>query len=563
MADLRSHSSALVARLIELTGTPATTANRLLASLRGDEQAFVAHLVEHGLGDEGQVYRVYADSLGLDFEAPDVVDLDASVLQTVPVEAMRRYRAIPMRWDQGAMVTAMVNPLDLLSIDGFQEVLGAPVMPVLTTPRFLAETLRHREQMDQGIEGLLAKFELNAVDESALASPQRLREIAGDDAIVQLVDFLVDQALRRRASDIHIEPGRDHVRVRYRIDGDLETVQRLPKPMHSALLTRLKILANLDIAERRRPQDGRFRRESGERAVEFRVSSLPSMHGEKAVLRILDKGRISLDLHAQGFSPRLAEALLGAAGAANGMVLVTGPTGSGKTTTLYGVLAALNTEDRNVVTVEDPVEYELPGITQVQVDVKAERSFGSVLRAILRQDPDVIMVGEIRDRETAELAVHAALTGHMVLSTLHTNSALGATTRLIDVGVEPYLLAPTLRAIVAQRLVRKLCVHCAEPGTVPSELLAALEVPVSPGATFRRAVGCRNCRRCGYAGRTPIHEVLTWTPELTSLLSRRADETALAEVARRNGFRTLAHDGVAKAAAGLTSVEEVAAAVRM
>ncbi len=564
MAEQVQQTGSVVDRIVQETGMPAIAAFKILQSVRGDELAFAHAIVEQGLLPDTHACRIYAEVMGLEFESPDLVDLDTAVLQLVPPEAMRRYRAVPLRWDSGAMMTAMVNPLDLFALDGFQESLGSAVLPVLTTPRFLSDALRHREQIDQGIEGLLAKFELRAVDESALANPQKLREIAGDDAIVQLVDFLIDHAMRRRASDIHLELGRECLRVRYRIDGDLETVHRLPKTLHSAVLTRLKILASLDIAERRRPQDGRFRRDpSGERTVELRVSTLPSLHGEKTVLRILDKGRVSLDLASQGFTPKLAEGLLTAAQAPNGLVLVTGPTGSGKTTTLYGVLHALNTEDRNLVTVEDPVEYELPGVTQVQVDVKAERTFGSALRSILRQDPDVIMVGEIRDHETAELAVHAALTGHMVLSTVHTNSAVGTPTRLIDIGLERYLLGPTLRAIVAQRLVRRLC-SCAQPGEPSAELLNTLTPrPLADlGHGFRRAVGCRSCRNSGFAGRIPMHEVLRWTPELSTLLSRGGDETALGEAALAGGFEPLAIDGVRKAAAGLTTLEEVLAAVR-
>jgi type IV pilus assembly protein PilB len=563
MAEPLQDTDSVVGRIVAETGMPAIAALKLLQSVRGDELAFVHEIVAQGLLPDTDAYRIFAAAMGLEFEVPDLATLDTAVLQRVPLEALRRYRAVPLRWDGSAMVTAMVNPLDLFAVDGFQESLGASILPVLTTPRFVSDAIRHREQVDQGIEGLLAKFELRAVDESALANPQRLREIAGEDAIVQLVDFLIDQAMRRRASDVHLELSRECLRVRYRIDGDLETVHRLPKTLHSAVLTRLKILATLDISERRRPQDGRFRRDpTAERAVELRVSTLPSLHGEKAVLRILDKSRTSLDLLAQGFTAVLAEHLMGAALAQNGMVLVTGPTGSGKTTTLYGVLHALNTEDRNLVTVEDPVEYELAGVTQVQVDVKADRTFGAVLRSILRQDPDVIMVGEIRDHETAELAVHAALTGHMVLSTLHTNSALATPSRLLDIGLEPYLLGPTLRAIVAQRLVRRLCA-CAQPATPPSELLASLterELALEPG--FRRAVGCRSCRNTGFAGRVAIHEVLRFTPELAALLSRGGDEMALKAAAAASGFEPLAIDGVRKAAAGQTTLEEVLAAVR-
>jgi general secretion pathway protein E len=550
----------VVAAMAQFARVPPPSVQKIYDAVHGNEIEFLKRVVECGLAPEADAYDVGARAMGIDFENPDVVDLDLALLSLVPVEALRRYQVVPLRWVDDTMVAAMVNPMDLLAIDGFQEAVGAPVLPVLCTPRFLQEAIRFRERADKGIEGLLTRFDLEDVD-SAFANPQRLREIAGDDAIVQLVDYIVDQALRRRVSDIHVEVGLDLLRVRYRIDGRLETVQRLPKALHGAIVTRVKILANLDLAERRRPQDGRFRRETApKRRVEFRVSTLPASHGEKVVLRVLDKASVSLDLRVQGFSPALADTVLHAASAANGIVLVTGPTGSGKTTTLYGVLSYLNTEDVNVITVEDPVEYELAGITQVQVDPKAERTFASTLRAMLRQDPDVIMVGEIRDRETAEIAVHAALTGHMVLSTLHTNSALGTLTRLIDMGMEPYLLAPTIRAIVAQRLVRKLCPSC-KKSVDPPALWRTMAVAVDKPA-FKAPVGCPNCRHTGFQGRVPIHEVLSWNDHLASLLSRGCAEQQMAEAAREQGFEPLLADGARKAAAGSTTLEEVMSAAR-
>lgn len=555
----------VVAAVAKAGRVPASKLEELYRSVGGEDHAFAQRIVEMGLLQEAHVYRLLAESLGLEFENPDVTQLDAVVLAALPEDMVRRYSAIPLRVENDLLVVAMENPMDLLAIDAIQDEVGKALLPVMCPPETLRQGIERRMRSGRGIEALLANLDLDSMNQSAFASPQRLKEIAGDDAIVQLVDHLVEQAIARRVSDIHIEPEREQLRVRYRIDGRLETVQVLPKTLHAGIVSRVKILAVLDISERRKPQDGRFRIElSTGRPVEFRVSTLPAVHGEKAVLRVLDKSNVQLDLERQGLSARPAMELRAAASAPNGLVLVTGPTGSGKTTTLYGVLASLNHEDRNLITVEDPVEYELSGVTQVQVDVKAERTFAGTLRSILRQDPDVIMVGEIRDKETAEIAVHAALTGHMVLSTLHTNSALGTLTRLVDMGVPGYLLGPTIRAVVAQRLVRKLCGACAQPTEPTEHLLQEFGLVSMPaGANFMMPGGCSACRGRGFVGRVPVHEVLVWTPELASLLARGADETQLAEVAYEQGFVSMLRDGAAKAATGATTLEEVLAAVRV
>ncbi|HMQ23706.1 MAG TPA: GspE/PulE family protein, partial [Planctomycetota bacterium] len=379
-------------------------------------------MVTLGLLQEAEAWRIWARALGLDFENPDVFDIEAGVLNALPADVIRRHRCLPLRMSSEGLVVAMEDPLDLIGLDTIQEVLGGPAVPVVCPPETLKAGIEHRLHAGKGLEGLLASLDLANLENSAFATPQRLQEIAGEDAIVELVDHLITQALRRKASDVHIEPSNNVTRVRVRVDGRLETATRLPKPLHPALVSRIKVLAEMDIAERRRPQDGRFRRDmraGGQ--VEFRVSTLPGVQGEKVVLRVLDRRNVELTLDRLGLSPAYADVLRRKSQEPNGMLLVTGPTGSGKTTTLYGLLAHLNSEDRNLLTVEDPVEYELAGTTQVQVSNKAQRGFATALRSILRQDPDVIMVGEIRDQETAEIAVHAALTGHMVLSTLHTN----------------------------------------------------------------------------------------------------------------------------------------------
>lgn len=544
---------------------PSSHLAKLFAEVGERDRALLQKVVDLQLLPELDAYRTYAEVLGLEFENFEPHDLVPEIVNRLPTDISKRYRALPIREQDGALVVAMEDPLDLHAVDAIQEVLKEPMVPVLCPPSALKNAHEYLEKSARGIEGLLGKLDLHALEDSAFATPQRLKEIAGDDAIVRLVDLFVEHALRRKASDVHVEPARRHLRVRLRIDGNLETWQTLPRALHGAVTSRLKILANLDIAEKRKPQDGRFAIATGkDQRVEFRVSTLPSVNGEKTVLRVLDKRTVKLDLAASGFTQTAVDLIRHAASAPNGIVLVTGPTGSGKTTTLYGVLNHLNTEDANVSTVEDPVEYELDGITQVQVDPKADRTFATTLRSLLRQDPDVIMVGEIRDHETAEIALHAALTGHVVLSTLHTNSAVSTVTRLVDMGIEKYLLAPSLRAIVAQRLVRKLCPSCAEPEQAPPDLVRSLGLdPTDPKVRFKKAKGCPACRDRGYVGRMPIHEVLVWTAELAQCLVRGGGEAELEKLALEGGFRTMTHDGVEKALQGTTSLSEVLAAVRV
>ena len=525
---------------------------------------FVRRIVELKLLPPNIAYSLFAGSMGLPFEDPDPYDLDPDLVAAVPEDLIRRYKAIPLRLEDGIYIVGMENPLDLIAVDSLQDVLKAPILSAVVPPETLEACIQARMQAGEGVESLLARLDLGGLEANEQVDPKTLRNIAGNDVIIKMVDSFVDQGLRRKASDIHIEPGEDFLRIRFRVDGHLETGHKLPKTLHAAILSRVKILSNMDISERRKPQDGRFGIDvKGKGAVEFRVSTLPSVHGEKAVLRILDKRNLSLELTKQGFSQSQAEAIQKQASSPNGLVLVTGPTGSGKTTTLYGVLNYLNTENRNLITVEDPVEYKLSGVTQVQVDTKAERTFAGALRSILRQDPDVIMVGEIRDRETAEISLHASLTGHMVLSTLHTNSSLGTVTRLVDMGIERYLLAPTLRAIVAQRLIRKLCPVCSKPAQPNREILEQFGLsPDDPRLTFREAVGCPTCRNQGFSGRLPILEVLVWNKQLERALASGAEENELQEIAKRTGFKNMMVDGAKKALKGLTTLEEVLSATR-
>ena len=379
-----------------------------------------------------------------------------------------------------------------------------------------------------------------------LPAVEDLLETADDAPIIRMLNALLTQAARDGASDIHIEPYERHSSVRFRVDGDLREVVQPNRALHAALISRLKIMADLDIAEKRLPQDGRISLRLGTRAIDVRVSTLPSAHGERAVLRLLDKSESKLSLEAVGMQGETLRRFTHLTAQPHGIVLVTGPTGSGKTTTLYAALSRMDASHSNIMTVEDPIEYELAGVGQTQVNAKIDLTFAKALRAILRQDPDVIMIGEIRDFETAQIAIQASLTGHLVLATLHTNDAPSAVTRLIDMGVEPFLLSSSLLGVQAQRLVRKLCTHCKKPGE-----------PGPDGRPRWVAVGCPECGGSGYKGRTGVYELMTVDPAVQALIHNQAAESEIVEAARRNGLRSMREDGERLVAQGITSLEEV------
>jgi type IV pilus assembly protein PilB len=400
------------------------------------------------------------------------------------------------------------------------------------------------------------------IDEEPEEDPLELvTDQNADSPGVKFVNAVLVQAVRDRASDVHIEPRENHTVVRFRVDGMLREEMRMPRSIHSEATLRLKVMAGLDITERRRPQDGRMKVTVDEQPVDIRISILPTIYGEKTVLRILNRSAAVLDLQHSGFLPANREALERMARQPHGLILVTGPTGSGKTTTQYAILNSLNSVSRNIITVEDPVEYRISGINQVQVNSRIGNSFAIVLRAVLRQDPDVVMVGEIRDKETAEIAVRAALTGHLVLSTLHTNSACGTVTRLLDMGIEPYLISATLLGVVSQRLVRRICPACkveVEPDTAVIQFLASYD---RQATKLYRGRGCLQCKNTGYYGRLPVEEVLNITHSIRLALDRHLSEEQLYAAAKVDGFRTMVENGIQKALAGLTTVEELWRAV--
>ena len=465
----------------------------------------------------------------------------------VSVAFLRAHLVLPLAVDDGALVVATADPLHPFAAEALGQLTGRPV-----TCRIAA-----RGEIEAGIDRFYGSGRSDAAlsndaDEDDL---ERLRDLVSDAPVIRAVNRLIADAVDQRASDIHLEPTEDRLAVRYRIDGVLVDQPALPPQMRAAMVSRIKVMAELNIAERRLPQDGRLRVAVRGHEIDLRVAIAPSIHGQTVVLRILDKSGMALDFAALGFDPALAQRMQDTLARPHGIMLVTGPTGSGKTTTLYAALATINSGTRKILTVEDPIEYRLPGIVQTQVYPAIGLDFAAALRSFLRQDPDVMMVGEIRDLETAQIAIQAALTGHGLLSTLHTNTAAGAITRLLDMAVEPFLLASTLNAVVAQRLVRRLCPHCKVRHTPGPGQRAALGCDAD--ATFWRGAGCDQCGHSGFKGRIALVEFLEVDEGIAQLILERADAREIARRAGPQQLYTMMQDGLAKAAAGLTTVEEV------
>src|SRR5947209_3357584 len=514
-------------------------------------------LIDAGIVSEGDLVSTLAARIGLEFV--DLLDysIDPSAVGLISDSLARRFQAVPVGWEENRLVVAMADPSNVVAIDDIRTITGAEVRTVVATRGAILEAIERHHRMEGDVEDVsaLASSEMEAEDDLS-----RVREVTEDAPIVKLVNLLISQAVQDRASDIHVEPAEHDVRVRYRIDGVLHEVMRSPKNIQAGLISRLKIMADLNIAERRVPQDGRMSGVISGKAVDLRVATLPTVYGEKVVMRILDKSTALLNLTDLGFLPDALERYEGAYRKPYGTILVTGPTGSGKSTTLYATLNAVNDPSKNNITVEDPVEYRLAGINQIQVNVKAGLTFAAALRTILRSDPDVVLVGEVRDRETANIAIEAALTGHLVLTTLHTNDAASTPTRLVEMGVEPFLVGSALDCIVAQRLARRLCPKCKEPYIPEAAELATLawdsdsadELP-----TLYRAVGCPACGRTGFHGRFAIHEVLLVTEEVERLIVDRAHTEDIKKVALAQGMKTLRQTGMAQALAGTTSIEEI------
>jgi type IV pilus assembly protein PilB len=518
-------------------------------------------LVELNFASETQVLEVLAQGYGIPFVQRTAKIADPKVVEILPRDFVEEHKVLPLFLVRGTLTIAVSEPANLYLVEEIQRLTGYEVHIVAATVSEIEGSLRaylpaaHVFVIDDIYEDIDdADF---SVIEKQVTEIADLEEVAGRSPVIKLVNYLVFSAVQDGASDIHIEPDDHHLRVRYRIDGQLFEKLNPPYQMHPAIVSRIKIMSNLDISERRVPQDGDIHVMLEGRPVDLRVSTMPGKFGEKVVIRIIDNRNAIVSLDKLGFSPSMHEQWTNVIAAPNGIVLVTGPTGSGKSTTLYSVLSMINSEHINLSTVEDPIEANIPGVNQSQVNERAGFTFANALRSLLRQDPDTIMVGEIRDEETAIIATQAALTGHLVLSTMHTNDAVSAVTRLVNIGIEPFLVAATLRAALAQRLVRKICPHCKEsyqPETVTREMVEALTEHFE---LLYRGQGCSRCRGTGYAGRLGIFELLTPNDELLGAIARDANLHELRELLGKTDFVTLRTDGMRKVIGGLTTADEV------
>lgn len=503
-----------------------------------------------GLISEDALAGALADALGLPLVDAGSFPAETATVPELSAPFLRDRRALPLSSDGAVVVVAMANPLDREAVEGI----------AFATGRRVERCVARGGDIDAAIDRLYRSDAAPPVeDEVDEGDLERLKDLVSDAPVIRAVNRLIADAVDARASDIHLEPTEDRLAVRFRIDGLLCDMPAKPPAMRAPVVSRIKVMAGLNIAERRLPQDGRLRLTVRGHEIDLRVATAPSIHGESVVMRILDRANLALDPQALGFDADLEVQFLDALAQPHGIMLVTGPTGSGKTTTLYAALAHLNARERKLMTIEDPIEYRLPGVVQSQINPAIGYSFSSALRSFLRQDPDVMMVGEIRDTETAQIAVQAALTGHMILSTLHTNTAAGAVTRLLDMGVEPFLLSSVLTGVLAQRLVRRLCPHCREPYEAGQALLERLGIAAAAQEShvFYRPVGCQQCKGSGYAGRTAVFEFIRIDRDMGGLILHRADTRAIAEAAARAGSGSLRADGIAKARAGLTALEEV------
>ena len=523
-------------------------------------------LLKGGRLTEVDVSKALAGQFGMDFIQLAEYRVSDEVIAMVPRHVARRYKVVPVYKHDTTLTVAISDPMDVDTVDSLRYILKINVEPVVATlPEIDAALARYYGTTDDTVENMLQDITEGEIDLGTQAKPatetkiESTTETEADAPIIKLVQLIIMQAYRDRASDIHIEPLEKRLRVRYRIDGVLHEMESPPKRLQPSIISRLKIMSNMSIAEKRLPQDGRIQIPVMGRTLDLRVSALPTNHGEGVVMRILDKSSLLLGLGDLGFFSDQQELTNKIISSADGIFLVTGPTGSGKTTTLYACLHSINKPDRKIITVEDPVEYQLAGINQVQVNADINLTFSAALRAILRQAPNIIMIGEIRDLETANIAVQAALTGHLVFSTLHTNDAPSAVTRLIDIGVKPFLVASATRAIMAQRLLRRVCSKCKEPYTPTDYEMKTLNLDPAALAktTIFKGRGCTECSRTGDRGRTGIYEIFFVDEEMRRLIYERVPSNVLRTQARALGMRTLREDGVRKIMAGLSTPEEV------
>jgi type II secretion system protein E len=540
--------------------------SRQQANGHGDGIRLIETAVQLGFVTEEAALRAVGDEVGIDFIDLTSADVDLTLLKSFPQRLIHRQTLFPIRKDHGQLLVATSNPFDLYPLDEVSAATGSSVMPILASRVEISKLIkRHLGVGSETVDGLVAQAVKDEEDGIELLSEietdgSELSEMAQEASVVRLVNEILLEAIESRASDVHIESQPSGVVIRYRIDGML---QKQPVPpeinrFQSAIISRLKIMARLNIAEKRLPQDGRMKLKVSGREIDIRLSIIPMIHGEGLVMRVLDKGSMKFDLRQIGMEQDTYETYRKMIDLPHGIILVTGPTGSGKTTTLYSSLIEINTPDVKIITTEDPVEYQLEGINQIQVHQKIGLTFGHSLRSILRHDPDIVLVGEIRDLETAENAIQASLTGHLVFSTLHTNDAASAYTRLVDMGVEPFLVASTVEAVMAQRLLRRLCPSCKQPiQLAPEDAPNDFPWDQLPGNQLYGPTGCRDCRQTGYRGRMGIYELLITTNDIRQLAHDRVSSWKIVEAALANGMLTLRQDGWRKVLAGSSSVDEV------
>ncbi len=520
-----------------------------------------------GIVSARDIAQALADQSGLPFAETSAFPEMPILEERISARFLRDARALPIEEDEDSLTLAVADPSDEFVRHSFELVTNRTVHRVVAVGTDIDAAIERLYGGGRTAVGQLTEGDLEArLDADALGDDvQQLKDLASEAPVIRLVSLIITNALDGRASDIHVEPFENRLIVRYRIDGVLHEIESPPKRLAAAVISRIKIMANLDIAERRLPQDGRIRLRLQGKDIDLRVSTVPTMHGESVVMRILDKGGVQLNFEKLGFAPDILAKFKEALAQPNGILLVTGPTGSGKTTTLYTALDELNQPDVKILTVEDPVEYQMAGINQIQVKPQIDLTFANALRSIVRQDPDIIMIGEIRDLETAEIAVQAALTGHLVLSTLHTNDAPATVNRLMDMGVDDYLLTSTLVGVLAQRLVRTLCPHCREAHTMDADVAKEIglnRVIADPRPVVYKAIGCTHCGNTGFTGRQCIAEMMPLTEPIRRLIMQKANASELRRAALAEGMLPMYDDGLRKVAAGTTTIEEVLRATR-
>ncbi|HEY7478821.1 MAG TPA: ATPase, T2SS/T4P/T4SS family [Actinomycetota bacterium] len=561
MTTVKRKSKQLGQILIELGYITPEQLDVALEEHRKTPKSLGRVLIDMGMIKEADLVRALAEQVGLEFVDLDAFPVDPTATVLLPEALARRYRALPIGDREGKLLVAMSDPANVYALDDIRTITGRDVQPVVATAQDVERAIQKYAGMDSQVEALAS-----VVAEAEGEDGDELEAALEDAPIVKLVNAIMTQAVGDRASDVHLEPAERNVRIRFRVDGVLhEPMPAAPKNVQGGLISRLKVMADLNIAEKRVPQDGRISMKVGAKQLDLRVATLPTVWGEKVVIRVLDKSNALLKLEDLGFLEASYSRFSASFRKPYGAILVTGPTGSGKSTTMYSTLNILNEEDKNIITVEDPVEYRLAGVNQIQVNPKAGLTFASALRSILRADPDIVLIGEIRDKETATIAIEAALTGHLVLSSLHTNDASSAITRLVEMDVETFLVASAIDAVVAQRLARVLCDRCKEGYQPEPAELSAAGYPESVWheiEELHRNVGCQACSNTGYRGRIGLYEVMQMSEEIERLTVERASADAIKSVAIQQGMMTLREDGLDKVRLGITSLDEVARVVK-